>query len=87
MKKIANVLIVVGVGIIVYAILYANIISSLQENTSALIMFIASLFIISAIIIKTLSNSIQYSKEKIYSRFIVSALFLIVVIINLIKSF
>lgn len=87
MKKIANVLIVVGVGIIVYAILYANIISSLQENTSALIMFIASLFIISAIIIKTLSNNIQYSKEKIYSRFIVSALFLIVVIINLIKSF
>ena len=87
MKKIANVLIVVGVGIIVYAILYDNIISSLQENTSALIMFIASLFIISAIIIKTLSNSIQYSKEKIYSRFIVSALFLIVVIINLIKSF
>ena len=87
MKKIANVLIVVGVGIIVYAILYANIISSLQENTSALIMFIASLFIISAIIIKTLSNSMKYSKEKIYSRFIVSALFLIVVIINLIKSF
>lgn len=87
MKKIANALIVVGVGIIVYAILYANIISSLQENTSALIMFIASLFIISAIIIKTLSNSIQYSKEKICSRFIVSALFLIVVIINLIKSF
>lgn len=87
MKKIANVLSLVGVGIIVYAILYANIISSLQEKTSAFIIFIASLFIIAGVVIKTLINSTKYSKERFYSRFIVSLLYLILVTANLIKSF
>ena len=87
MRELANVLIVVGVGIIVYSILYVNIIASLQEKTVAVILFIASLFIISSIIIRTLCNSVKYSKEKIYSRFVVSLLYLIIVIMNLINSF
>ena len=67
MEKIANVFSVIGVGIVVYAILYVNIVTSLEEQIVALILFLASLSMISSIIINTIYNSKKYSKEKIYA--------------------
>lgn len=76
MRKIANTLIVLGVGAVSLLVLYSLKVNSFSAKETSIILFITSIFIISGLIIKTIINRNYLSKDKIYSRFIFISLYL-----------
>ncbi len=86
MKKIANALMVIGVGVVSFSVLYSLKIQAFSEKETSIILFIASLLLIAGILIKTMINKRVISKEKFYSKLVFISLYLVSVTFFFIKS-
>ena len=86
MKKIANALMVIGVGVVSFSVLYSLKIQAFSEKETSIILFIASLLLITGILIKTMINKRVISKEKFYSKLVFISLYLASVTFFFIKS-
>ena len=86
MKKIANALMVIGVGVVSFSVLYSLKIQAFSEKETSIILFIASLLLITGILIKTMINKRVISKEKFYSKLVFISLYLVSVTFFFIKS-
>ena len=87
MKRIANTLIVVGVGVVSLLVLYSLKISRFNNIETSIILFSTSICIMLGILIKTFINRKTISKEKLYSRLIVIFACFTIVTFNLMKNF
>lgn len=75
MKKIANILIVLGAGSIAFAVSYSTIIHSFTGKQTAIILFFTSIFILVGMLIHSILDKHKMVREKFYSRMIGMALY------------
>jgi len=87
MKRIANALIIVGVGVVSFLILYSSKVSRFNNIEASIILFFTGVLIISGILLKTITNMKIMSREKFYSRIIIGFMVFTIITYNLIKSF
>ncbi len=87
MRKITNLLVVLGVGIITFAILYSLKIKAFSPKETSFIMFVAGELIIGGLFIKNMINKKRITKDKYYSRLIVLSLCFTSIIYYLIINF
>lgn len=70
MKKLANVLIILGVGSIAFAVSYSTIIHNFTGRQTAMILFFTSVFILLGMLIHSILDKYKMTKEKFYSRIV-----------------
>lgn len=87
MKRLANALIVVGVGVVSLLVVYSLKVNSFTYIESAVILFLTGMLIILGILIKLIVNKNLISKDKLYSRLIIVVVYFTIITYNLIKIF
>ncbi len=86
MKKIANLLIIFGVGVVTFSILYSIKISHFSEIEAYVIMFLSTLLILLGLFIKMFINRKQIPYNKFYFRLLMMFLFFTSITYFLVKS-
>lgn len=86
MKKLANALIVIGVGAVSLLVLYSLKVRNFSNMESSIILFLISICVILGMAMKTYINRKVISKEKVYSRIIFLSLYFTSITYFLIKS-
>jgi len=87
MKKLANTLMIIGLGFISLFILYSLQIDNFTSSESAIILFFTGILIVTGVLIKTFVNKNIISKEKLFSRLMFSLVSFVIITYNLIKNF
>ncbi len=87
MKRLANALIVVGVGVVSLLVVYSLKVNSFTYIESSVILFLTGMLIITGILIKLIINKNLISKDKLYSRLIIVVVYFTIITYNLIKIF
>lgn len=86
MKRFANALIVIGVGVMSLLVLYSLKINRFNVIETSWILFLTGLLIISGLLIKTMINNKIMPREKLYTRIVVTLVYFTIITYNLIKN-
>jgi len=85
MKKLANVLIVVGIGVLSLLVIYSLKVSKLTEIEASIILFFTGILVITGLLMKIIINRKVMSKDKLYSRLIIVIIYFTIITYNLIR--
>lgn len=86
MKRFANALITVGVGVVSLFVLYSLKVNRFNNVETSIILFSTSLLVILGILVRTIVNKKYLAREKIYSRLIFLSLYFTSITYYLIKN-
>lgn len=86
MKKLANVFMILGVGIIAFSVSYSMEVHRFDVKETAVILFASSIWILLGILIHSILDKKKLSREKFYSRMVALSLYFTSITYYLIKT-